>query len=325
MKRYISLIAVIGAAFVFMGSLVLPAQARLTNSSSDTPEKLKFRESCYATKVAALQAELQAKRFDIGVFLSKKSAAYNECADEARKMDVPDAPADKTSPQIPPNTVEQKTDATATVQKYRTRFYEKCMDIYRNDARVGACCSAQADAETSALERKGAFDTETTAELPVFVDESKCSIPKEVVPDSRCDTYEGDKHRECSDYIKRCLDAGRYAYLSENGRAERCAIDFAQGSTIALSTQEKYAKICIAAGVARGESEDDLKGSCLADYLYAAREYRDRCLAMLNRVEYSKSTTLILRLRTLFNPARFHQQTKECMAKYDTALSNMTP
>lgn len=331
MKRYTFVLSLLMGLLVSVVVPVSPVYAKLTNSSSDTPEKLKFRESCYAAKTAALQAELAAKTIDISIFLKRKTDGYNECSDQARKMDVPEkssaskaAPAASSKPVQTATKVKEVLDNGA--KNYRARFYSACMNVYKNDDRVAACCSAQADLDTSSMEKKGAFDTKTTAELPVFVDESKCSVPEKIVIDSRCAPFdEGAQGEACTTYLKNCLASGAYASLSEKGRAESCKFDFASNKPITLTTQDKYVNICIADGLKHGENEESLKTTCVRGYYRGAQEYISRCLAMTHHVEYSKASTFILRLRSIFNRGQYQAEVKECLSKYDAALSKMTP
>lgn len=103
--------ALLAALFIFSFAAWVPARAELTGSSSDTPEKKAFFDKCYADKTAALQVDLKAQKIDISQFISLKSDGYNACADQARKMDVPDkkpvTPKAESTPAAQPDILAQ--------------------------------------------------------------------------------------------------------------------------------------------------------------------------------------------------------------------------
>jgi hypothetical protein len=115
------------------------AEAKLTTSSNDTPEKKQYFDSCYKDATAVLQGELNSKKIDIYQFLSRKTQAYNKCADEARAMDVPEKTTPANISPATPLSMPVSDTLSPAENRYKDRYVAKCLDAYKNDPSVTAC------------------------------------------------------------------------------------------------------------------------------------------------------------------------------------------
>jgi hypothetical protein len=169
---------------------------------------------------------------------------------------------------------------TSGEKSYRERYLQKCRSSYNNHPSVERCCSDQAIAGTEVMKKRGVFDTSTTAEMPIFIDESKCKIQ--------------EKDLSSDEYVQRCLDLGKFPTFEMTeygGRKLMCLLSYnnalisknKKGSgeliTPKLSPVEKYINRCIGEG-----GYDDIKdmedraGYCQGEYMRVASNHVRKCL-----------------------------------------------
>lgn len=264
-----------------------------------------------------------------------RAAARNKCSDKCS----PVAPVtectkqcvetkrfeagNKPLPQVQ-KTSKPEEPLSAAGKKYQDRYVAKCMDAYKNNPGASACCTALAVEDANAMQKKGVFDTETTAEIPIIVDENKCK-PKEYKYDcSETAALGGDKD-SCRDYINRCLEMGKWLDGKEDSRKKLCETDYMIKKPLELSTREKYMSICTkSANPKDAEEKVSVAARCGADYYSGAREYRDRCVASLNQANYNAFSNWFIQFRAFVfknSKAKYQEQSKECLKRYDAALT----
>jgi hypothetical protein len=303
------------------------AEAKLTASSNDTPEKREYVETCYKAATAVLQGELNSKKIDITQFLGRKTQAYNKCADEARAMDVPEKDTSvNPAPVVAPLSTPTPNTWGPAENKYKDRYIQKCLEAYKNDSSVTGCCNILAVEDTNKMQKRGVFDTPTTAEIPIFVDDLKCKAPEYKYDCSDVGKSIGEKDA-CKKYINQCIEMGKWPSEKEESRKKLCETDYTIQRPLKLDTQEKYTNICLKSRQ-QGDVEDmDALGiRCQSDYYSGVKEYIDRCVASLNKSNYNAFSNWFIKIRArLFksSKAKYETQTKECLNRYDQALDNM--
>jgi hypothetical protein len=174
------------------------------------------------------------------------------------------------------------------------------------------------------LLKRGVFDTPTTAEIPILVDEQKCKAPVYKYDCSDIGQSIGEKDA-CKKYINRCIEMGKWLDGTEDSRKKLCETDYTLNRPLELSTREKYINICLKSGGSTDDEDQDSKAiRCGADYYSGVREYIDRCVASMNGANYSRFSSWFIRFRAFVfktSKAKYETQSKECLNRYDQALT----
>ncbi len=228
------------------------------------------------------------------------------------------------TPIVAPVTVP--TDALNDLAtKYQARYYSKCMDSY-NNSDAAACCKDLSIADTQSMANRGAFDTPTSAELPVIVDENKC---KPVEYKRQCSDFgkkiaaERGQKDGCEQYLNQCIESGHYITSSEQSRQNSCENNYANQRPISPLPFEKYINFCMkSAGVPSDPSAArDLAYGCWNQYKQMNRDYVAKCILGIDR--YGIGTGLLLRLSQIFHYQAYTAKSKQCTDSFLGEIDKM--
>jgi hypothetical protein len=216
--------------------------------------------------------------------------------------------------------VSEEKPFGALENKYKERYVAKCMDTYKNNPSVNSCCSDLAVADTKAMQKRGVFDTATTAEIPIIIDENKCK-PKEYKYDCSATSMNAGEKDKCKQYLNKCMEMGKDFYQSEETRKLLCEAGYHNNRPLELSRVDKQVIICLGSEKIADEDERSSRISkCIAEGSRALRDYVNRCIISANGGRFSR---WFIWFRTVFSKvekAKYESQSKECLRSYDAEL-----
>lgn len=206
--------------------------------------------------------------------------------------------------------------------KYKDRYIQKCMGAYNNDPDSALCCGELAIADTKVMQKRGVFDTPTTAELSIIVDEVKCK-PKEYKYSCSGPSILDLEKDECKKYVNRCMEFGRWSGYEEKTRLKRCQSAYSFNAPMELNNDEKYIAICMRSKSPENTASDKLASECGSDYLRDLANYRNHCVLEMNNIKYSRFANWFFQIRAfMFKKRRalYEAQTAECLKRYGEEL-----
>ncbi|MDO8492978.1 MAG: hypothetical protein Q7S19_00310 [bacterium] len=295
-------------AFTFLLGY-LPAYA-LSPQIASTKSLEEYR----ACKASCSDAVLL-KKLPLDQSLAEIAKCDRGCAINADQNTIPPSPL--------PGNPEAWNDAA---KKYHSRYVQKCMIVY-NNPNAASCCSDLAVADTNSMQKRGVFDTPTTAEIPIIVDENKCKAPVYKYYCSELVGSIGEKDT-CKSYLNRCMEMGKWPDTSEETRKKLCETDYTLNKPIELTTGEKYINICLkSAEPKEGETSEDKAIRCARGYRSHVVAYRNQCIASLYKANYNPFATWFIQFRAfVFKKsagATYEARSRECLKRYDQAMDKM--
>ncbi len=176
----------------------------------------------------------------------------------------------------------------AREEQYRKRYFDKCMaDVDPGNQQMGACCGNLAGKDAADLETRGVFDTASTAEIPVYVDEGKCVAsvagkqPAEMTQDEfvqKCLTtkYKDQNSQEAEklcatdyrveiirDRMMKCINNGQFGPVGQYN----ADILIACSTNVRASMASDAIKSCVNSGTYKNLTDSDRVMGCLDDYM----------------------------------------------------------
>lgn len=217
---------------------------------------------------------------------------------------------------------------TEAENKYRDRYYKKCMSDFGGEKQAASCCSNLAAKDAESLRNKGAFDTSTTAEIPVFVDDSQCplkkieSSPGEFAADVntiKCmrslmlsgvvidDSNRAKEEEFCravttpvaaDTYISKCLQAGKYGPVGKatDDAKFNCRLDYEK------EQRSNYVNECLKSGTYRKLSIDERKKGCNDNYQQYLQSHADTVyIVPKNTPAYTQPKSFYQKIKDFFS------------------------